>query len=57
MTQAQWADATEAFYKWEEETGRASVGIGMSDYDRILWCQGYTEAMRLTKEKLCSCQT
>ena len=35
-------EATQAFYKWEEETGRT----WLSDYDRIVWCEGYLQAKR-----------
>ena len=31
------AEASEAFYKWEEGNGV----VGLSDYDRLIWCAGY----------------
>ena len=30
-------EANEAFYKWEEGNGV----VGLSDYDRLIWCAGY----------------
>lgn len=33
-------EANDAFYRWEEETGRT----WLNDYDRIVWCEGYLYA-------------
>jgi hypothetical protein len=37
----QFAEAKEAFYKWEEEMKVPNL----SDDDRLLWCFGYVTAM------------
>ena len=33
-------EATQAFYRFEEETERT----WLNDYDRIVWCEGYLYA-------------
>ncbi len=37
-----WEEANQAFYEWEEETEQE----GLTDEDRILWCEGYMYARR-----------
>ena len=38
-----WAKANEAFYKWERDYGEES---DLSDDDRMIWVEGYLQALR-----------
>jgi hypothetical protein len=41
-----WAKANEAFYKWEKDYGEES---DLSDDDRMIWVEGYLQALRDSK--------
>ena len=41
VTQALWGEASEKFYEWEVATKQ----VDLSDKDRIMWCEGYINAM------------
>ena len=44
--QTNWAKANEAFYKWEKDYGEES---DLSDDDRMIWVEGYLQALRDAK--------
>jgi hypothetical protein len=46
MITTDWAKATEAFYKWERDFGEES---DLSDDDRMIWVEGYLQALRDAK--------
>ena len=39
--EVKWAKATDAFYKWEEETEVDDLG----DEERLIWCEGFIYAL------------
>ena len=41
-----WAKANEAFYKWERDYEEES---DLSDDDRMIWVEGYLQALRDAK--------
>ena len=41
-----WAKANEAFYAWERNSGEVS---DLSDDDRMIWVEGYLQALRDAK--------
>ena len=41
-----WAKANEAFYLWERDAGEES---DLSDDDRMIWIEGYLQALRDAK--------
>ena len=43
MIETNWANANEAFYKWERDFGEES---DLSDDDRMIWVEGYLQALR-----------
>jgi hypothetical protein len=47
--------AKDAFYAWEDKCitewgGYGEWGSGLSDEQRIIWCEGYVQAMLLKEE-------
>jgi hypothetical protein len=43
INETNWAKANEAFYKWERDFGEES---DLSDDDRMIWVEGYLQALR-----------
>jgi hypothetical protein len=46
MNETNWSKANEAFYKWERDFGEVS---DLSDDDRMIWVEGYLQALRDAK--------
>lgn len=44
--QTNWAKANAAFYEWERDYGEES---DLSDDDRMIWVEGYLQALRDAK--------
>jgi hypothetical protein len=44
--QTNWAKANAAFYEWERDYGEES---DLSDDDRMIWIEGYLQALRDAK--------
>jgi hypothetical protein len=50
FAQTNWAKANAAFYEWERDYGEES---DLSDDDRMIWVEGYLQALRDASKQPC----